>query len=171
MTAEVAVGSSPDGKASAGLMRACDNPLLLPLFKLRAMHSVSGRRCPRCGVSLVERAYEGAPALQCTFCKGHLLGKGVLERVIARREKGFTAEELADARKWRSVRRGRLKAVCGFPDITCPLCERRMGKRFHSVLVKVVVDACSCGAVWCDGGELERIQILIEDASKSPPRK
>jgi heat shock protein HtpX len=156
---------------AAGIMRACENPLLLPLFKLRTMHSVTERRCPRCKVPLVERDYEGAPTLQCTFCKGHLLGPGVLERLIARREKGFTEAELADARKWRSVRRGSVKVVCGFPDITCPLCGQVMGKRFHSALVKVVVDVCAgrdCRSVWCDGAELERIQILVEEAGASP---
>ncbi|MHC4506944.1 MAG: M48 family metalloprotease [Planctomycetota bacterium] len=162
------LASSSGGGPTAGIMRACENPLLLPLFKLRTMHAVTERRCPRCKVPLVERDYEGAPTLQCTFCKGHLLGPGVLERLIARREKGFTEAELADARKWRSVRRGPVKVVCGFPEVTCPLCGKAMGKRFHSVLVKVVIDVCNCRAIWCDGGELERIQILVEQAGASP---
>jgi Zn-finger nucleic acid-binding protein len=35
------------------------------------------------------------------------------------------------------------------------------------MLTQVVIDHCSndhCGAIWCDGGELETIQMLIMDA-------
>ncbi len=161
------------------LMRASDSPFLLPAFKLKSLRSVSGRGCPRCKVSLVERSYEGAPTFRCTFCKGHLLKQGVLERVIARRDRGFTEAEIALAHppsrlragrtgRWRRARTGPACKACGFPEIACPLCGKRMYKRYHSILVKVVVDVCSdraCGAVWCDDGELERIQILIEEHS------
>jgi heat shock protein HtpX len=155
----------PDGAASP--MRAADHPLLLPLFKLGAKASVSDRRCPRCKVALVNRDYEGAPTLHCTFCDGYLIRPDVLGRVIARREKHFSAADMADARRWRRARKGRPAEVCGFPEITCPLCGSDMDKRYHSILTKVVLDFCrdrGCGAVWADGGEIERVQAIVEGA-------
>ncbi len=153
---------------AAGPIRASEHPALLPLFTLKKRASVSGRRCPRCSVSLVEKQYEGAPVLNCAFCDGYLLKPDVLGRIIARRERHFTGREVESARKWYDQKAGRPSEVCGFPEIRCPVCGREMQKRFHSVLVKVVLDFCTdpkCGAVWADGGELEHVQVIVEDAS------
>jgi Zn-finger nucleic acid-binding protein len=49
-----------------------------------------------------------------------------------------------------------------------------MGKSIHSYLTQVVVDHCfnpTCRAVWCDGGELETIQMIIQDARSRGIRK
>ena len=167
-----------------GPIRASEHPALLPLFKLKAQAASSGqrsrpdraavsdRRCPRCSVPLVEKEYEGAPVLNCAFCDGYLLKPDVLGRVIARREKHFTGAEIESARRWRGQKLGRPTEVCGFPDIKCPACGRGMAKQFHSVLVKVVLDFClsrQCGAVWADGGELEHVQVIVQDASAGKP--
>ena len=45
-----------------------------------------------------------------------------------------------------------------------------MFKRIYTELTRVVVDTCqneNCRAVWCDLGELEKIQILIEAQAKN----
>jgi heat shock protein HtpX len=155
-----------------GPIRASDHPALLPLFELKEQAAVSDRRCPRCGMPLAEREYEGAPVLGCAFCGGYLLRAEVITRIIARRERHFTSKETGEARRWRSQRRGRPAEVCGFPDIKCPACGRDMAKRFHSVLVKVVLDFCTdpeCGRAWADGGELEHIQVIVQDASAGKP--
>ena len=155
---------------SQNVMKASEASLLTPLFQSRVQGGVPASACPRCKVSLLPVNYEGSEAVQCSFCKGYLLGAGVLERIITREEKTFTAEEIHKARVWRDSQRGTLKERDSYPEIKCPLCQSLMAKGIHSMLTQVVVDHCSnleCGAVWCDGGELETIQMMVEDAHKA----
>jgi heat shock protein HtpX len=157
---------------TGGPIRASEHPAFLPLFKPEARATVSDSRCPRCNVPLVQKEYEGAPVLNCSFCDGYLLKPDVLGRIIARRERHFTGAEIESARRWRAQKLGKPREVCGFPDIKCPACGRGMAKQFHSVLVKAVLDFCTdrqCGAVWADGGELEQIQVIVQDASAGNP--
>jgi len=152
---------------SQEVARAAETPELLPLFQQRVQGSVAPEACPRCKVPLVKVQYEGVEVEQCSFCKGYLLRSGVLERMISRNEVAFSSEEIQKARVWRDSQRGPLKDRDHFPDIKCPYCQSPMGKGIHSMLTQVVIDHCSndsCGAIWCDGGELESIQMLILDA-------
>jgi heat shock protein HtpX len=152
---------------SQQVARASDTPDLLPLFQQQVQGSVSKNACPRCKVPLVSVQYEGAGVEQCSFCKGYLLGPGVLERLITREEVTFSPEDIKKAKTWRDSQRGPLKDRDHFQEIQCPTCGSPMGKGIHSMLTQVVIDHCSndrCGAIWCDGGELETIQMLITDA-------
>ncbi len=156
---------------SQEVSRASDLPELLPLFQQQVQGSVSNDPCPRCKVPLVKVQYEGAEAEQCTFCKGYLLGSGVLERMIARDEVAFSPEEIKKVKVWRDSQRGPLKDRDHFPEIKCPYCQSPMCKGIHSMLTQVVINHCSngaCGAIWCDGGELETIQMIIQDAHAVP---
>lgn len=122
-------------------------------------------QCPRCRISgLRETEYEGSPALECRFCKGFLLKQGVLERIIARHEKEFSEEEVMNAKKiWLASHRKNLKESCLWPHIKCSLCEGEMIKSFHTLHTRIVIDRClKCGAIWCDPGELEMIQMIVE---------
>ena len=151
---------------SESVTRAGDIPLLLPLFEKQVSEKVAKERCPRCKVPFVQKQYEGAPVLHCTFCNGNLLKTGVLERIIARREKEFSASEIEETKLWRKSRKGRINELEEFPNIKCPLCQYNMAKSFHSSFTTVIIDRCmKCGAVWCDGKELETIQILVEEVS------
>lgn len=156
---------------SQQVSRAADLPELLPLFQRQVQGSVTKKTCPRCKVPLVKATYEGAQVEQCTFCKGYLLGAGVLERLITREDITFSPDEIKKARIWRDSQRGSLAERNHFPDIQCPNCGNPMCKGIHSMLTQVVIDHCSndsCGAIWCDGGELETIQMLIQDAHAVP---
>ncbi len=158
---------------SQQVAKASEAPELLPLFQQQVLGSVTQNACPRCKVSFIDVQYEGSQVEQCSFCKGYLLKAGVLERLITREEKTFTAEEIKKARIWRDTQRGPLKDRDHFPEIKCPLCLNPMGKGIHSMLTQVVIDHCtneSCGAIWCDGGELETIEILIQDAHQPSVR-
>ncbi|HEY5039569.1 MAG TPA: zinc metalloprotease HtpX, partial [bacterium] len=155
---------------SQQVSKASDVPELLPLFQKQVQGSVSKNNCPRCKVPLVTIRYEGSEVENCTFCKGYLLRAGVLERLITREEVTFTPEEIKKAKIWRDSQKGPLIQRDHFPEIKCPYCLSVMCKGILSMLTQVVVDHCSdetCGAIWCDGGELETIQMLIEDAHKS----
>jgi Zn-finger nucleic acid-binding protein len=156
---------------SQQVARAADMPELLPLFQQQVQGSVSKNACPRCKVPLTQVQYEGTQVDQCSFCKGYLLRSGVLERLITRDEVVFSPEEIKKAKTWRDSQRGPLKDRNHFPDIQCPYCGNPMCKGIHSMLTQVVIDHCSndsCAAIWCDGGELETIQMIIDDAHASP---
>lgn len=149
--------------------RAADAPEFLPLLQPDPSASPSKFSCPRCRVPLVQVEYEGAMVDHCAFCKGHLLKAGVMERLIVRRERGFSPEERALAAGWKKSKVQIVDAACRFPPIRCPHCNSKMEKSCHSAMVRLVVDRCNanpaCGSIWCDAGELEAIQILVEDAS------
>lgn len=149
------------------IVRAGEHPIFIPLFQNPAAQG-SGYACPRCHVSLIETQYEGAPVFHCAFCGGHLLQAGVLERIIARREKGFSEYEIEMTKSvWQAFQTEKLKQIDSFPQIQCAICGDPTFKSFHTSHTKVVIDRClnpACGAIWCDGKELETIQILIESA-------
>ena len=151
------------------IVRAGDNELLLQLFIKRMSGVVSKNRCPRCNVPLVEMPYEGTFILHCNFCGGDLLKYGVLEKMLARKDKKFSADEIESVKTWRKLQKVNVFEFDGFPNIRCPLCGTIMAKMFHTMLTAVVVDRCfnkGCRAIWCDGRELEKIQILVEEAEK-----
>jgi heat shock protein HtpX len=154
---------------SQQVAKASETPELLPLFQKQVKGSVSLNDCPRCKVPLLHVTYEGAQVAQCSFCKGYLLKAGVLERIILREDKVFSADEIMKAKNWRDIQKGNLTVRDHFPDIRCPYCKSPMCKGIHTMLTQVVVDHCSnyaCCAIWCDAGELETIQMLVEDAHK-----
>jgi heat shock protein HtpX len=156
----------PEG--SATVFKAGDSPELSPLFAAQVQDSVASEKCPHCHVPLLHRTYEGAPVSFCAYCSGYLLESGVLERIVARREKTFDASDVQKAVEWRKAQReGSIQdASCGV-HIACPCCGRMMSKAFHLLLTRVVMDRCPYdGKIWLDGGELELIQILVEQASK-----
>jgi heat shock protein HtpX len=172
---------TPDQMFSAGLLipgnwvcpaggqevaQVSQTPVLLS-FLQAASGSPGADLCPRCKVGLTEARYEGAEILKCGFCKGTLLKAGVLERLISRGSRVFTAEEIQKAQGWRNAQKGSIAQRDHFPAISCPYCQNHMGKFVYSLLTQVIIDRCmneDCGAVWCDGGELEMIQTLVEAA-------
>jgi len=156
----------PEGTGS--VEKAGDSVEMARLFSEKVRATVMRDKCPRCHVPLVSRVYEGAPVEVCEFCQGTLLTSAVLDRLVVRREKNFTPEAVRKALAWRkSQREVSLKdAECGV-QIRCPQCDRIMSKTFHRVTTRVVMDRCSHdGAIWLDGGELETIQILVENSDQ-----
>jgi Zn-finger nucleic acid-binding protein len=150
------------------VQKASETSELLPLLAGAADPKEAGRNaCPRCKVPLDPVDIDGTQSQQCSFCQGHLLRSGVLERLITREDRVYSSEEIKKAKVWRNAQRGPLKDRDAFPLIKCPLCGELMGKGVHSALTQVVIDHCNnekCGAIWCDGGELETIRIIIQDA-------
>ncbi len=138
----------------------------LPFFQQQVQGAVSEWACPRCKVSLLKDQREGVEVEKCSFCQGHLLRGGLLERMIAREQREYSLDEIKKARTWRNTQQGPLKDRDNFPEIKCPYCQNSMSKCIHSALTQVVVDRCTgddCRAIWCDGGELETIEMLMQD--------
>ena len=148
-------------------------PVLLSFLQAAGGAPAAGARlCPRCKVALAEADYEGAAVLKCGFCKGTLLKAGVLERLISRDSRTFSPEEIQKARGWRNAQKGSVVERNHFPAIQCPYCHNHMGQFVYSLLTQVIVVRCmneDCGAVWCDGGEVEMIQTLVQAAHSEAP--
>jgi Zn-dependent protease with chaperone function/Zn-finger nucleic acid-binding protein len=124
--------------------------------------------CPRCRIPLRENYYEGVPLKICPDCGGKLIDMGLMERVIARKEVGFSDHLKAKAKDFEEnflldpVLRKKIHADKS-PKIACPNCGDKMRPRPYNYQYVIPVDKClHCHKIWFDADELEILQILIE---------
>ncbi|MHB8055907.1 MAG: M48 family metalloprotease [Candidatus Aminicenantales bacterium] len=126
-------------------------------------------KCPRCGIPLGDSHSEGVPIKVCRRCGGRLAGRESMNRIIARREVGFSDELIKKAEAFRDEfllnPAVRAKPVdLASKRLACPSCGCRMRPRPYNYQYFVPVDKCgSCGRIWFDADELEILQILIEE--------
>jgi Zn-finger nucleic acid-binding protein len=151
--------------AGPDFMKAGEIPELKEFFDQKLEGPASKYDCPRCHLALRENIYEGSPVHACVHCQGVLLKAEALGRIVVRRFKKFTIEEFQEAKAWYLIQKGNLNDRSPMPAIECPACRRKMFKSIYTESTRVVVDRCtenSCLMIWCDAGELERIQALVE---------
>jgi Zn-dependent protease with chaperone function/Zn-finger nucleic acid-binding protein len=135
----------------------------------RPVEAVLLGKCPRCGIRLGDSFYEGVPVRVCRRCGGRLAGRDIMNRIIARREVGFSKELVEKAAMFREQYlldpAARAKpADLPSARLTCPGCGCRMRPRPYNYQYFIPVDKCgSCGRIWFDADELETLQILIEE--------
>lgn len=136
--------------------------------KKKPINPARQNRCPRCHVFLVESFYEGIPAKICPKCQGKLVDSALMNRVIARKEVGFSEQLIKKAQEFKEnfllnpFQRKRIDPEKS-PKIFCPNCGYRMVPRPYNYQYIVPVDKCfSCNKIWFDSDELEILQILIE---------
>jgi Zn-finger nucleic acid-binding protein len=139
------------------------------LWHKRPVRASRQNRCPRCRISFHDVFYEGVSVKQCPECQGNLVDSKSMNRVIARKETGFSKKLQEKAEAFRSrfmfnpVRTIKINAGKS-PVIYCPSCGSKMLPRPYSYHYVVPVDKCfHCGKIWFDMDELEILQILIED--------
>lgn len=126
--------------------------------------------CPKCSVNLQPLNYEGVEIHQCGFCKGSLLPRKDVEKIIMRREIGFPPEVIHEAQKiMQQNEKGLvppLSKVKGAELYNCSVCinfPRKMLKRPYNGAYFIEVDECVfCGYIWFDSPELEVLQYMIE---------
>lgn len=128
----------------------------------------SSQSCPHCAVPLHHREYEGTSILLCPSCRGALVQKDRLKRILSRRFMPLSVRIQTQARNWARMPRGRLlpreKVKTSEMDILrCPSCSKPMDRRLYSYLYPVVLDSClRCRVDWFDPDELEILQAMIE---------
>jgi Zn-finger nucleic acid-binding protein len=128
--------------------------------------------CPRCrrpDVRLAATFYEGVPVRMCGRCGGKLVGMDVVDRIVARREIGFSEDLVTKAHAFRDkvllnpLKKQKINAGPA-AEIPCPACGYRMVPRPYNYQYFIPVDKClSCSRIWFDADELEILQILIEE--------
>ena len=145
--------------------------------------------CPRCGAPLRELSYEGSNILECTRCGGVGATTPQVEAILARRDWGFTPEQVriadiiqryqaaAPPRPYATdtgARRTREAAkrpplplpwptVAGGRPGDCPFCRQPMRRAPWSLAYPLPVDECGgCDLHWFDRDEIEVLQVLVE---------
>lgn len=139
------------------------------LARLKPPAAGRGNLCPRCRVPLTEVFYEGVDVRVCGRCRGRLVDAAGVDRIVARRELGFSEALRAKARAFREkavrnpLRRQKVEDALS-PAVPCPACGYRMVARPYNYQYFVPVDKClSCSKIWFDADELEVLQLLIEE--------
>lgn len=129
--------------------------------------NISDLNCPSCKNSLSEIAYEEAEIYQCKFCKGALVEKDKISRILSRNLEGFKDEviKMADSIKKVQNSYNSLKLKLNLEShINCPKCNRAMERAFYSPFYLVEIDRCNaCNLMWFDKFELEVLQKLYEE--------
>jgi Zn-finger nucleic acid-binding protein len=125
--------------------------------------------CPVCHKPLSAIKYEGVNIYTCDCCGGEFVGPDELAAIVNKREAVFGTA---------------LRALCedhqpmfGVPkdaddrDLDCPACDGCMQLVNYGGDSGIAVDRCdTCGGVWLDHDELEKIQIIMEDWQEQAPR-
>jgi len=126
-------------------------------------------RCPVCRTGLHGSFYEGVAVKTCGTCGGFLIKDFLVERIIARREIGFSdtlLQKAADFKeRWMRNPTHTLKKSRNRPlPAACPECGGKLLPRPFTYHYIVPVDKCfACRSIWFDTDELEILQILIEE--------
>lgn len=118
-------------------------------------------KCPNCSGSLEPITYEGIQIETCPECKGEWLDDRELGHINRAREIRFDPEErraVAAATKIKGVNLDDVDR-----DLACPKCAGQTDAVNYGGNTGIIIDSCtSCGGLWVDAGELEKIQMLIE---------
>ena len=135
----------------------------------QAINPARHNRCPRCLIPLTESFYEGVPLKLCRRCNGKLVDTATMERIIIRREYGFSPDLIKKAAEFKQkymlspLQIKKINSDKG-QDIFCPNCGSKMLSRPYSYSYFIPVDKClACHKIWFDSDELEILQILIEN--------
>lgn len=117
--------------------------------------------CPACARTLREIRYEGVAIRTCDGCGGEFIGAEQMRHIVIVREERF-GPGLVAAMAGRRPAFGRAA-----PDSparrNCPSCASPMSVVNYATDTGIHVDRCtSCGGIWLDNTELEKVQILLE---------
>lgn len=119
-------------------------------------------KCPRCKSALEIISYELAMIESCPGCGGEWLGPNELKHIVQTFETVFP-KELKDSLAGINSQVFPTKRVVK-KDLTCPRCQDVVMNNFNYAYSSgVYIDKCpECSGIWLDEGELEKIQILVE---------
>lgn len=118
--------------------------------------------CPICKNNMVVVEYDKIELDYCTNCYGMWFDAGELELLLGLLGLGNEHDFLRNIYDAPSVK-------CDEKKRQCPICLRRMIKRYIGGRAELLIDVCRHGhGLWFDGGELN---ILIKTVTNiSPPQ-
>lgn len=152
-------GRARDFEAIRGALRR--------LYRHEPIEAQRQNRCPRCFLQLAESFYEGIRIKTCPQCQGKLVPQAVMERILARREVGFSARLKTKAENLRKNLDDlvwRRKEMARKPATSCPQCGLGMVVKPYSYVFYLPVYKCfHCQVIWFEADELEILQYLVEN--------
>jgi Zn-finger nucleic acid-binding protein len=117
-------------------------------------------QCPNCHKPLTGIDYEGVHIEICPVCGGDWLGAGQLTNILKARQTRFTEQEclaIAQVAKITYVKLPNLDR-----HLVCPECGGTTHPINYGDDTGIVIDKCAtCGGVWLDRGELDKIEELV----------
>jgi heat shock protein HtpX len=150
---------------SQQIQAAYDVVQLNPIFGIQAGQVVASV-CPSCNVSLQHIQYEGAPVLQCSYCRGTFVEDDKVTRILIRQDyvpsEAITrlAQVIAGAKDKLNLEETKDDTAW---TLRCPACKAQMRRQFYVYSYPVMVDRCIiCNGVWFEKNELELLQYLFE---------
>jgi hypothetical protein len=118
-------------------------------------------QCPNCNSTLKQIDYEGILIETCESCEGEFLDDQELRNITRARERKYdeqTRHALAKATKIQGVALSKVDR-----KLTCPKCAGKMNPVNYGGDSGIIIDRCEqCKGIWLDGGELEKIEMLVE---------
>jgi Zn-finger nucleic acid-binding protein len=125
--------------------------------------------CPRCLKPLQSTGYEGIAIDSCPVCQGHFLDKGEILQINKARTAVFSDQERAGVEGAKRAVITEIKRTD--KTIKCPKCQVEMNTLNYAYSSGIMVDLCpQCESLWLDKGELEQIQIIVEEWEQKDPQ-
>lgn len=148
--------------------RGSEDTLIANIFVNEQEKVIKKNHCPKCVASLKALDYEGVEVLQCPLCCGVLVSETGVQKILLRREVGFSERitHLAELLKKPENYNSKCKIPQKADLLKCPHCAedyRHMIRMFYTSVYRVMVDRCNaCRSIWFDRDELEVLQCLLE---------
>jgi Zn-finger nucleic acid-binding protein len=117
-------------------------------------------KCPSCAGAMNVKIYEGVSIDVCGACQGTWLDWGKLGGIVENRDETFDYEERIAHLNAKGEDRNSKQSI------NCPHCSQVMERFEYAVNSGVILDRCpKMDGLWFDPGELEKIQIVMEEFS------
>ena len=118
-------------------------------------------QCPNCKSTLQTIDYEGIQIETCPDCEGEWLDAQELKHIVQVREVRFDKEERQAIAAATTITPINVKREDR--DLRCPKCSGTTDALNYGGDTGIVIDKCTtCGGIWLDKGEMERIQQVVE---------
>lgn len=118
-------------------------------------------KCINCKSELIQQKYEGVVIDKCPSCDGVWLDHGELGKILDARDVKFSRKQIIE-----NIKKKNMDAAVT-TSYNCPHCSKKMNRFNYSVNSGVILDRCPDEhGLWFDKGELEKIQIVMEESDK-----
>ena len=126
-----------------------------------------GMICPACrAIALTPVPYEGVIVEACDACGGYWLDGERLRHIIHARQVHFgraNCELIARQPRSPGIPAGEVER-----QLSCPRCSCAMAVLNYAQDSGIIINRCpSCGGLWFDRGELDKVQMLVEGIADS----
>ena len=117
--------------------------------------------CPRCGVMLSKKEYEGESVSCCDTCWGYWLTRISLDNIIKKTEYLFNETEVKNITNTFFIEGDRDRSGSEGKDIACPVCAKTLERKKYHPRCAVMIDECKDHGIWLDTGEIKDLQVFV----------